>query len=118
MSTYTESETWVRPKGLAQGRYETDGFLEWELGRKGSDLWVIVPKGFVFDVSIPCGLRWLFDPHDHRFLKAAAIHDWLLRLGWDRTTAAAVFHEALKADGVSKRTRLVMFLAVFLWKFY
>jgi len=91
--------------------YITTHQIEWAIGHKSSGFIYTVPAGFVFDVSIPAYLTWLFDPNDPRFLKAAALHDHMLELGWDRPTAAAIFHEALKADGVSKAKRRAMFLA-------
>ncbi|WP_263618114.1 DUF1353 domain-containing protein [Pseudooceanicola nanhaiensis] len=62
-------------------------------------------------------MRWLFDPAAPEYLKAAALHDWLLSEGWDRMTAGAVFHNALAADGVSVWRRLVMWLAVSLYRY-
>lgn len=97
--------------------YRVEKPLSWEVGVKGSGLIVTVPKGTVFDVSIPVGLRWLFDPHNPHYLKAAALHDELLRRKWARTTAGAEFHEALKADRVATWRRLVMWLAVSLFKY-
>lgn len=118
MSAYTRAGNrapWaVRVSGI---RYRTTRILPWEIGRKGSGLWVEVPPGAVFDVSIPRPLWWAFNPHDVRYLKAAALHDELLKLGWNRVTAAAVFHEALKADKVPRGRRLAMLLAVTLWRY-
>lgn len=115
MSAYTEAGQWAVPVGGILYRAERP--LMWEIGYKGSGYLVTVSKGTIFDVSIPRGLRWLFDPHNPAYLKAAALHDELLRRGWARTTAGAEFHEALKADGVALWRRLVMWLAVSLFKF-
>lgn len=115
MSAYTNPGRWCIPVGGIDYRVEKP--LMWEVGTKGSGLIVTVPKGTVFDVSIPVGLRWLFDPHNPHYLKAAALHDELLRRGWARTTAGAEFHEALKADGVALWRRLSMWLAVSLFKY-
>jgi hypothetical protein len=41
----------------------------------------------------------------------------MLSNGWSRIESAAVFHEALKADGVGRTKRLAMFLAVALWRY-
>lgn len=115
MSSYTNAIDWcVRTQGIM---YKTVKPLVWEVGHKGSGLLVTVPENTLFDVSIPKGLRWLFNPHDNRYLKAAALHDELLRRGWARTTAGAEFHEALKADGVALWRRLSMWLAVSLFKY-
>lgn len=115
MSAYTQPGDWCVPIGGIRYRCETP--LMWEVGTKGSALIVTVPKGTTFDVSIPRGLRWLFDPHEPAYLKAAALHDELLRRSWARTTAGAEFHEALRADRVALWRRLVMWLAVSLFKF-
>ncbi|MDZ7823537.1 MAG: DUF1353 domain-containing protein [Ahrensia sp.] len=50
-------------------------------------------------------------------IKAAALHDHMLIYGASRVESAAVFHEALKADRVARWQRLVMFVAVSLWRF-
>jgi hypothetical protein len=115
VSAYTNPGDWCIPVGGILYRAEKP--LSWEVGTKGSGMIVTVPKGTVFDVSIPRGLRWLFDPHNPAYLKSAALHDELLRRGWARTTAGAEFHEALRADGVSRWRRLTMWLAVSLFRF-
>jgi hypothetical protein len=90
--------------------------LTWRVGAIDGPI-IVVDADFVFDVSVPRAFRWLFNPLDRRYLKAAALHDWLLEYGWDRITAGAVFHQALRADGVSAWRRIVMLLAVQLYKF-
>ena len=97
--------------------YRSTKPLIWRVGSLATGAAYAVPVGMVFDVSIPRGLRWLFGPHDPRYLKAAALHDYFLALGWDRLTAGAQFHQALKADGVSKWRRAVMTLAVMFFKY-
>ncbi|WP_026756665.1 DUF1353 domain-containing protein [Sediminimonas qiaohouensis] len=115
MSVFTQTHDWCAHEN---GVYRTTGTLRWEIGAKGSDLWVTVPVGFPFDVSIPRGLRWAFDPHDVRYLKAAALHDYAIHeLDWPRVTAASLFSEALRAQGLGRLRRLVMVLAVIIWKF-
>ena len=114
MSRYTELSAWCEP--LDGIRYRSTKPIIWEVGRKGSGLEVAVPAGTDFDVSVPRWARWLIDPHDTRFLKAACMHDMLLAWGWDRLTSAAVFGGALKADGVSAGKRLAMFLAVAVYR--
>ena len=115
MSAYTKAEDWCLPVGGIL--YQSIRPLSWEVGVMGSGLIVTVPAGTVFDVSIPRGLRWLFDPHDPHYLKAAALHDEMLLRGWARTKAGAEFHEALKADKVAMWRRLLMWLAVSLFKY-
>jgi hypothetical protein len=115
MSAYTELESWYVPVGGI--RYRVVRPVEWEVGRRGSGLWVVVPVGYVFDVSIPLPLRWAFDPRDARYFKAAALHDWALEQGWGGVSAAALFSDALKADGVGFLRRLAMVLAVVTYQF-
>lgn len=91
--------------------------LEWRIGHITGPLYV-VPNGFQFDVSIPWFFQWLFDPRDLNYAKGAALHDHMIHVSnWSRITAGAEFHNALKSSGVSRWKRLVMFLAVVLWKF-
>ena len=115
MSSYTEAPAPYR-RDPDRPVYTVELPFVWELGYEGSGLAIEVPKGFVFDVSIPWALRWLFSPDDPRFLKAAALHDRLLELGWNRVSAAGPFHAALKADGVGSAWRLAMLLGVILWR--
>ena len=110
MSAYTDNAApFERLDGI---RYRVLAPITWEMGKKGSGWFFTVPAGTMFDVSIPALLRWVFSPHDPRFLKAAALHDELLIAGIDRVTAAGAFNEALKADGVSAARRLTMTAAV------
>ena len=115
MSAFTEAHDWcVR----VNGKYRTTRPLRWEIGVKGSGLWITVPVGFTFDVSIPSGLQWLMDPHDARYRKAAALHDYAIHeLEWPRVAAASLFSEALRAQGLGRAHRLAMVLAVIIWKF-
>lgn len=115
MSAYTGLTAWYRR--VSAESYETRRPVIWEVGKKGSGLTFVVEIGTVFDVSIPQGMRWLFDRHNPKHLKAACLHDEMLRRGWARTTAGAAFHEALRADGVSRWRRLAMWLAVSLWRY-
>ena len=115
MSSYTAIDNWCELVPAINGFRVTKALI-WDVGRRGSGLVVVVPAGTLFDVSVPSGLRWLVSPVDRRFLKAAALHDHLLGQGWDRVSAAAVFHDALAADSVGRRLRLAMWLAVSLWR--
>lgn len=115
MSAYTANPGHFAPAGGI--KYRTTAPIIWELWAKGSGNWFVVPTGTEFDVSIPGFLRWAFNPHDPRFLKAAALHDEMLKQGIDRLRAAAEFNLALKADGVGRAQRLAMFLAVSVYRF-
>lgn len=98
-------------------RYRAQAPVRAELGTPLGGLFLEVPAGFEFDVSVPRLFRWLIDPHDPRFLEAAALHDFALhRLGWPRELAAAPFGFALRQADVSRVKRLAMVLAVIIWK--
>ena len=116
MSDFTDLIDWYRPVGGI--RYRTIKPVPWEIAAKGSGLRIVVPVDYEFDVSIPWFLRWLFDPHDARYLKAGALHDYALHvLSWSRVAAAASFSEALSADDVKLWRRLPMVLSVIVYKF-
>lgn len=116
MSQFTNLEDW-KIKSEVGNYYVTTKQVSWEIGKKGSGLWLRVSKGYKFDVSIPKVLQWLLSPHDERFLKAAALHDWALHVeNWDRVSSAAAFSEALRAKNVGTLTRLTMVLSVIIWK--
>ena len=115
MIRYTALHDWASP--LPGARWRVVRPVPWEIGRPGSGLWLIVPIGYEFDVSVPWWLRWAVDRRDPRYLKAAALHDWALDDRWDRVSAAAAFADALRADGVGRARRLAMTLAVIVWRF-
>lgn len=110
MSEFTKLIDWAKP--LQGTDYMTVKDLSFDVGRKGSGWTVTVPIGFVFQVSIPKWLRWLLNPHDVRFLKAAAIHDKMLIDKLDRKTSGAVFYDALRAAGVPWLLAHCMWFAV------
>lgn len=114
MSEYTALENpFIHVDGI---RYLVKNRISWKIGNKNGPEY-FVPGGYVFDVSIPKWLRWAFSPNNPKFLKAGALHDRMLLEEWDRLTAAAIFHQALKADGVVWYQRFPMWLAVSLWKY-
>jgi len=113
LSKFTDQTDWHEP--MLAG-YVTTAPLEWEVGRNRSGLWVRVPVGMYFDVSVPWAVRWLFKPTNPRYRKAAALHDWALADKWDRVAAAALFNDALAATGVGKIERLAMTIGVIVWK--
>lgn len=73
----------------------------------------VAPCGMETDfASIPRGL-WNLFPKSGRHTKAAVIHDWLCQTKvMDSDKAHALFRRALKACGVSKIGRTLMFIAV------
>lgn len=115
MSQYTALTDWYEPDPR-RFHWRTTKRVRWEIGTEGSNLWLQVPAGFLFDISVPWWLWWAVQPDNPRFMKAACLHDYALRVGWSRVAAAAVFAEALKADGVRSLKRLLSVLAVIVWK--
>ena len=107
----------------------TTSDLAWEIGVKGSGLWVVVPVGTHFNVSIPWLLHWiarvpffprwlrdLFDPHNPKYLKPSALHDYCLHvLKFGRVSAAAPFSDALKTEISGRLHRLLMVAGVIAW---
>lgn len=93
-------------------RYRLTSDLLFEVGKRGSGFSYVVPAGFVFDVSIPIGVRWLFNPDDIRYLKASAVHDHMWINGWDLQTAAAIFYRALRSSYVPAWRAMAMYAAV------
>lgn len=91
--------------------------VTWELLHLGSGLMVTVPAGFTTDLAtVPWWARWLLNPVDPDFAKAAILHDWLLvDPSNSRLEAAAVFHDALLASRVSHFRAVPMTLAVWAW---
>lgn len=114
MSEYTDA---IAAEPIGGIMFRLTEPLTWAIGKADSGMEYTVPAGFIFDVSIPVWLRWAFNPTNRHFLKAAALHDHMLFYGWSRIQAAAVFHDALKASGVSVWRRLTMFIAVALWRY-
>ena len=114
MSAHTELHDWCDHLGGIE--YLTTKPVPWEIGASGSGLVYTVPESEIFDVSIPWFLRWLLDPHNPKYLKAACIHDHMLLSGWDRPTSGAAFHSALRAAGVGSFVRFAMFFSVTLRK--
>jgi hypothetical protein len=114
VSRYTELENWCIPD-FSQKKFTSIAPLHWEIGCRGSGLWITVPSGFIFDVSVPKCLRFLIDPMNPKLTKAAALHDYAFACGWDRVAAASVFAEALRVSGVGRSLRLLLVTAVIIW---
>ena len=83
--------------------YVTTAEAAWTVAAPHGVPWVItVPAGFVFQISVPRWLEWAFDPHDPRFLAAAAYHDWSLHLDTSRGLSALIFYQVLVSQGVGR----------------
>lgn len=76
-----------------------------------------VPAGFVTDFASVPKLLWNVLPPFGRYGNAAIIHDYLYRTqGYaSKPVADAIFLEAMKALGVSRLTRTLMYYAVSLF---
>lgn len=114
MSKFTEADEWYLSR--EHDKYITCQDLSWEIGKLGSGLFLTVPSGFEFDISVPTYLTWAVSRHDKKLLKSAALHDYALELGWDRVSSASVFHGALTAQKIGRWKRLILTLVVIIWK--
>lgn len=115
MSEYTQALDWC--EHLDGIRYVSTREIVWYIGSLDSGLRQEVPAGEVFDGTIPWWACWLFSPHNRKYLKAFLLHDYFLRIGWDRFTAGAQFHQALFADGAGKMERAIMTVVVMFFKY-
>ena len=98
-------------------KYRTLYPIVWDIGFKGNHNKETVPAGYEFDVSIPWFARWIFNRHNPRYFKAAALHDYMLEIGYDKVSAAGAFNHGLKSKKVPYVTRFIMTLAVALYRF-
>lgn len=110
MSAFTEHPMPLHLDGI---RYTLVENLRWEIGRKGSGLWLEVPKGYSFDVSVPRALRWLINPHQRALLLPAALHDFTVEDGWEWQTSAGLWHHGLCAMGVHSAYALFVGVSIF-----
>ena len=122
MSAYTNHQgvelVWYIVDQENLNTFRTTKPLIWHVGSLDGPV-VTVPDNFVFDVSVPKIFHCIFNPNEIQYLKAAALHDYMLsELKWNRLTAAGEFHQALLADKVSKWRRIAMFLATAFYKFH
>jgi len=115
VSKYTDHDGFIHVDGI---KYVLAEPIVWDLGFKGSGLQYVVPKGIVFDCSVPWFLWLIFSPHDKRYLKASAMHDHMLKAGWSRVEAAGPFERALAADNTPAWRRFFMFLSVALFRYH
>lgn len=112
MSQFTEHRDYDRLEGI---KYRLTRDLVWEVGKKGSGLFVTVPTGYVFDSSIPRIMRWLISPHHPQFLLPAALHDFMLDEKYDSGTAASQWHQAAIATGMSFCMRFLCLMGILLY---
>lgn len=89
------------------------GRLRWELGMRGSGLWVEAEEGSITDLaSIPKWLHWLVNPYAPETAEAAGKHDELLRRGFEQRMAAGEFYRALRDSGFPRWKCVGFYLAV------
>lgn len=100
---------------IAKRLYQLDAPLRWNVGRKDSGLLIEVPRLETFDISVPKGLGWLQSRDDRRVLLPAAIHDFLLREGFDVAFASGEFRRALLAMEVPAWRCWALYAATLLW---
>lgn len=62
---------------------------------------IIIPKGLLFDISVPKMLRWALSPHNRKVLPAAALHDYMLRKGYPKGLCSLEFYRACRSRGVN-----------------
>ena len=107
--------------------YRTTRPLVYEVGAKGSNARIEVPKGFITNLgSVPriWILQYLYrdivSPHG-RWVAAPVLHDWLCNerfegqqqlSGFSRFEADAIFRSALKVLGAPYHKRQTIYLAV------
>lgn len=112
MSVFTRFDGFEFVGGI---EYRLKNPLVWEIGARGSGWLLFIPAGFVFESSVPRLLRWIVDPHDRRFLAAAAVHDHLLETGYRKAFAAGEWHDAAKAMNAPTWLRIPALFGVVLW---
>lgn len=115
MSAFTEHPDPLYLQGI---KYALRAELRWEIGKRGSGVWLVVPKGHIFDVSVPKPLRWLIDPHQRALLLPSAIHDFTTRNGWEWQTCAGLWHHTLRANRVCPVKAFLFFVAVSFFTFF
>ena len=84
--------SWCR-RGGSRG-YVVVKPIVWHLGKKNSGFAITIPVGREFESSVPKLLRRIWSAHDPFFLKAAAIHDYLLEEGFFPDTADSEWLQA------------------------
>ena len=94
--------------------YLTQSLGRWEVGKLGSGLYIDIPAGFRFNLSIPGSLTAFQCRHDPRALNGAALHDWLVYKGYRLDFAAAEMRAAWRACGIGAQRAWVGYHLVFI----
>lgn len=110
MTRQKAGHDWRRHVGGDQ--YKVTHDIHWEIGKKGSSLWVTVPAGFQFESSVPRMFRWLVSQHDPELLFAAALHDWLLEGHYGAIFSAGEWYSATLKYEASTWKALPICLAI------
>jgi len=112
MSEFTKFEAFSL---VDKALYRLDADMIWAIGKKGSHWELVVKEGTEFDISVPAAFRWFVSPHNRTVLPAAAIHDELLRRGFDSAFASAEFRRATRARGYPSWRAWLLFSSTLLW---
>lgn len=88
--------------------------FSYELGGKGSGLYIDVPEGFCTDFASVPRIFWPICPPDGRHGKAAVVHDYMYRkrCKFSRILADAIFLDAMETLKVPYWKRQLMYLGV------
>jgi hypothetical protein len=83
--------------------------LKWDIGKKGSDYPLVIPKGTTFDISVPRILEFIQSSHDKKVLLGAAVHDELLKRKFDIPFASSEFRRSCIARGTNSAKAWMLF---------
>lgn len=103
----------VQAEQLDDGRWCLLAPLVYTMGRE-DEVKIVVPVGTTTDfASIPRLLRWLLDPADPQYLRAAVVHDLLYeRRGVARVVADAILVDGMRALGCPCWKRALVYAGV------
>jgi Protein of unknown function (DUF1353) len=98
--------------------WRTERDLNYEIGRKGSGLFICIPMGFKSDLgTIPVLARALLNPADAKCAAAFVLHDYLCSCSeFSRTVMDAILFEALVALNTSRWKALLIHFGVSLYR--
>lgn len=111
MSKATQYDDYIH---VYKNKYKLGSNLVWEIGLLGSGWELTVPKDFEFDISVPKWLQWLISPHHRAWFLGSAIHDYLLKNGFDRGFAAGEWYRGARAMREKDSLRWLVLVAYFM----
>lgn len=95
--------------------YTLGADMHWPMGRSDSPYILVIKRGYRVDVTAPRWAEKFIDVHDHDLLAAAAVHDYLLEMGYDKAFASAEFRRCLRARGFSSIEAWTAFFLTLIW---